>query len=69
MNTQRAAIQALLDEYAAFNSFDPQPTLSFFHEPAVLVGLRGVFAAPTREWTRSAPEESCQRSAPRHAGR
>ena len=49
MNNQRAAIQALLDYYAAFNSLDPQATLPFFHEPTLLIGPQGVRAAPTHD--------------------
>jgi hypothetical protein len=47
INNQRAVIQTLLDYYAAFNSLDPQATLPFFHEPTLLIGQQGVFAAPT----------------------
>ena len=36
-----------MDYYAAFNSLDPQATLPFFHEPTLLIGQQGVYAAPT----------------------
>jgi ketosteroid isomerase-like protein len=49
MDNQRAVVQALLDYYAAFNSPDPQASLPFFHEPTVLIGPQGAFAAPTHD--------------------
>jgi len=49
MNDQQAVIQALLDYYAAFNTLDAQAVLPYFHEPALLIGPQGVFAAPTHD--------------------
>ena len=40
-NQQPAVIQALLDYYEAFNSFEVQAILPSFHEPALLIGLPG----------------------------
>ena len=49
MNNQRAVVQTLSDYYAAFNSFVPQATLPFFHEPTLLIGPQGVLAAATHD--------------------
>ena len=40
-------MQLLTDYYRTFSTLDLQKTLAFFHEPSLLVGPQGVFAAPT----------------------
>src|SRR5262245_64831580 len=47
MNDQPAVIQILTDYYAAFSTLNVQAFLPFFHEPSLLIGPQGVFAAPT----------------------
>lgn len=47
MNNQQAVIRALLDYYAAFNTLDVPAVLPYFHEPSLLIGPQGAFAAPT----------------------
>src|SRR5262245_52200850 len=42
------AVRSILDQYyAAFSTLDVQAILPFFHEPAVVVGPQGVYAALT----------------------
>jgi len=45
---QEPAVTALKDYYAAFSTLDAQQYLSYFHEPSLLIGPQGVFAATTR---------------------
>jgi ketosteroid isomerase-like protein len=47
MNEETAVIRVLVDYYAAFSTLDVQAVLPYFHEPSVLIGPQGVFAAPT----------------------
>ena len=47
MNDQHAVVGTLLDYYAAFNTFDVQKILPYFHQPALLMGPQGAFAAAT----------------------
>jgi len=49
MNDQQVIIQPLLDYYAAFNTLEAHAVLPYFHEPTLLIGPQGVFAAPTHE--------------------
>ena len=49
MNNQRAAIQTLLDYYAAFSTLEVSAILPYFHEPSLLMGPQGAFAAPTHD--------------------
>ena len=49
MNNRQTATETLFDYYAAFNTLDPQGALPYFHEPTLLIGPRGVFAAPTHD--------------------
>lgn len=49
MNKQRVVIQTLLDYYAAFNTLDVRAVLPYFHEPSLLMGPQGAFAAPTHD--------------------
>src|SRR5204863_3049818 len=48
-NDQRAATQTLLDYYTAFNSLAVPAVLPYFHEPTLLLGAQGAFAAPTHD--------------------
>jgi ketosteroid isomerase-like protein len=48
MTDEGAVARALDDYYAAFSTLDPQAILPCFHEPSMLVGPQGVFAATTR---------------------
>src|SRR5690242_12519774 len=45
---QEAAVQELRGYYSAFSTRQVQAVLPYFHEPAVMIGLGGMFAAPTR---------------------
>jgi hypothetical protein len=47
MNSQSDVIQVLTDYYTAFSTLDVQLFLPYFHEPSLLVGHRGIIAAPT----------------------
>jgi ketosteroid isomerase-like protein len=47
MTTQPATIQVLTDYYAAFSTLDVDAFLPYFHEPCLLIGPEGMFAAPT----------------------
>ena len=49
MTDQRTVTQTLLDYYSAFNSFDVRAVLPYFHEPSLLLGPQGAFAAPTHD--------------------
>jgi hypothetical protein len=49
MNNQRAEIRTLLDYYAAFSTLDVPAILPYFHEPSLLMGPQGAFAAPTHD--------------------
>ena len=49
MATERTVTQTLLDYYTAFNSFEVGTVLPYFHEPMLLLGPQGPFAAPTHE--------------------
>ena len=49
MDNQPAVIGALLDYYAAFSTLEVSAVLPYFHEPALLMGSQGVFAAPTHD--------------------
>jgi hypothetical protein len=46
-NDATAVMQILADYYRTFSTLDLQKTLAFFHEPSLLIGQRGVIAAPT----------------------
>jgi ketosteroid isomerase-like protein len=47
MNDAHAVLRVLGDYYAAFSTLDVQTVLPYFHEPALLIGPRGLFAAAT----------------------
>jgi ketosteroid isomerase-like protein len=47
MNEETVVIQVLADYYAAFSTLDIQAVLPYFHEPSMLIGPQGAFAAPT----------------------
>ena len=47
MDEETAVIQVLVDYYAAFSTLDVLAVLPYFHEPSVVIGPQGVFAAPT----------------------
>jgi uncharacterized NTF2-like protein DUF6841 len=49
MNSQQAVVRTLLDYYAAFNTLDVPTVLPYFHEPSLLIGPQGAFAAPTHD--------------------
>jgi hypothetical protein len=42
-----AATRVLVDYYSAFSTLDVQAILPYFHEPSLLIGPQGLFAAPT----------------------
>src|SRR5689334_18154569 len=44
---EAAATRLLTDYYRAFSTLEVQSVLPYFHEPTVLIGPQGVFAAPT----------------------
>lgn len=48
VDEQQAVIRLLTDYYTAFSALDVNAFLPYFHEPSLLVGPQGVFAAPTR---------------------
>jgi hypothetical protein len=47
MTNERAVIETLLDYYAAFNTLEAEAVLPYFHQPSLLLGPQGAFAAPT----------------------
>jgi ketosteroid isomerase-like protein len=47
MNQEPAVLRVLTDYYAAFSTLDAQAVLPYFHEPSLLIGPQGMFAAPT----------------------
>jgi ketosteroid isomerase-like protein len=47
-NDEAGAIQVLTDYYSAFSTLELQAVLPYFHEPCLLLGPQGVYAAPTR---------------------
>jgi hypothetical protein len=47
MTDERTAIQTLQHYYDAFNTFQVDSVLPFFHEPCLLLAPQGAFAAPT----------------------
>jgi len=47
MNEQTTVMRVLDDYYAAFSTLDVGAVLPYFHEPSMLIGPQGVFAAPT----------------------
>jgi len=47
MNEETVVIRVLADYYAAFSTLDIQAVLPYFHEPSMLIGPQGMFAAPT----------------------
>lgn len=47
-NAATAATLFLTDYYRDFSSLDVQASLPYFHEPCLVIGPQGVFAAPTR---------------------
>ena len=49
MNNQGAVIRTLLDYYAAFSTLEVSAVLPYFHEPSLLIGPQGVFAARTHD--------------------
>lgn len=54
MNNQRPEIRALLDYYAAFSTLDVPAILPYFHEPSLLMGPQGAFAATTHDLLKTA---------------
>jgi ketosteroid isomerase-like protein len=49
MTNQQAVIRTLLDYYEAFNTLDVPTVLPYFHEPSLLIGPQGAFAAPMHD--------------------
>jgi ketosteroid isomerase-like protein len=47
MNNEDAVKQVLTDYYKAFSTLSVQSILSYFHQPALLIGPSGVIALPT----------------------
>ena len=47
MNEETEVIRVLADYYTAFSTLEVHAVLPYFHEPSVLIGPQGVFAAPT----------------------
>jgi len=47
MNEEPTVLQVLADYYAAFSTLNVEAFLPYFHEPSLLIGPQGVFAAPT----------------------
>jgi ketosteroid isomerase-like protein len=45
-NDATSVMQVLADYYRTFSTLDLEKTSAFFHEPALLVGQRGVLAVP-----------------------
>src|SRR5437588_2707172 len=48
IDDEAEVVQVLTDYYSAFSTLDVQAVLPYFHEPSLLIGLQGAFAAPTR---------------------
>jgi hypothetical protein len=48
-NNGDAVKQVLTDYYKAFSTLNVQSILSYFHQPALLIGPSGVIALPTAE--------------------
>ena len=46
-NDQASVVRLLHEYYSAFSTFNVKAVLPFFHEPALLIGPQGVFAATT----------------------
>ena len=44
---EAAVTRVLADYYRAFSSLEVQAVLPYFHEPSLLIGPQGVFAAPS----------------------
>ena|ERR1700729_2671653 len=42
-----AALRTLADYYRAFSTLEVQAVWPYFHQPSMLIGPQGVFAAPT----------------------
>lgn len=49
MDNQQAVIRTLRDYYAAFSTLDVPAVLPYFHQPSLLIGPQGVFAAATHD--------------------
>ena len=47
MNEETVVTRVLADYYDAFSTLEVHAVLPYFHEPSVLIGPQGVFAAPT----------------------
>ena len=47
MNNEDAVKQVLSDYYKVFSTLDVQSILTYFHQPALLIGPLGVIAIPT----------------------
>jgi hypothetical protein len=47
IKSQASAIQVLTNYYSAFSTLEVRAILPYFHEPALLIGPQGVFAATT----------------------
>ena len=48
IDDEAEVVQVLTDYYSVFSTLDVQAVLPYFHEPSLLIGLQGAFAAPTR---------------------
>ena len=48
MNDEAAVTTVLEAYYRAFSTLEVEAVLPYFHEPTVLIGPQGVYAAPTR---------------------
>jgi hypothetical protein len=47
-NDEAAVTEVLADYYSSFSTLDVRTVLPYFHEPCMMIGPQGVFAAPTR---------------------
>ena len=49
MTRHDAVVGTLQDYYAAFNTLEVGAVLPYFHQPSLLLGAQGAFAAPTAD--------------------
>ena len=48
VNDEAEVVQVLTDYYSAFSTLNVETVLAYFHEPSLVIGPQGAFAAPTR---------------------
>lgn len=48
IDDEAVVTRVLADYYSAFSTLEVQAVLPYFHEPCLMIGPQGVFAAPTR---------------------